>query len=127
MRLKSLAMKWRGAARAPEGFVPGKYGIPEPGREFGKAGEELYPQMIWLVPGVAFDGKCRRLGRGKGVYDRLLGGGKGFSIGVFYERQKCAEIPSEPHDRELDAIVTEERIYRNSKAMEQNKLLNFQQ
>jgi 5-formyltetrahydrofolate cyclo-ligase len=47
------------------------------------------------------------LGRGKGVYDRLLSGGCGLSIGVFYECQKCESLPVEGHDLGLDMIATE--------------------
>ena len=61
---------------------------------------------LWLVPGVAFDASCRRLGRGKGVYDRLLTAPR-YGVGVFYECQRCAEVPSEGHDRILDLVVTE--------------------
>jgi 5-formyltetrahydrofolate cyclo-ligase len=69
---------------------------------------------VWIVPGVAFDSECRRLGRGKGVYDRLLERVKGFSIGVFYEAQKCGAAPSAEHDRRLDAVVTEETVRRRT-------------
>ena len=89
----------------------GKYGLEEPKKELPCATVQEYESMLYLVPGVAFDTMCRRLGRGKGFYDRLLSNAK-FSMGIFYECQRFeGEIPSEPHDINLDIIVTEKQIY----------------
>lgn len=89
----------------------GKYGIAEPKAELRSASDQEYGCMLYLVPGVAFDSRCQRLGRGKGFYDRLLQNAE-FSMGIFYECQRFeGEIPSEPHDIKLDMIVTEKQIY----------------
>jgi len=93
-----------------EGIREGLYGLKEPD---GKAPEVSVNELrtaIWLVPGVAFDEKGGRLGRGKGVYDRLLSGGCGLAIGIFYEFQKCDSLPTEGHDFALDMIVTEREV-----------------
>lgn len=84
----------------------GPWGIPEPAADAPEVSERDLDSALWLVPGVAFDGNGRRLGRGKGVYDRLLTGPR-YGVGVFYECQRCAEIPFEEHDRSLDLVVTE--------------------
>lgn len=60
-----------------------------------------------IVPGVAYDRKGRRLGRGKGFYDRFLQSTNATKIGVGYEFQLLDEIPSEPHDIGMDIIITE--------------------
>ena len=67
------------------------------------------PQDIELVvvPAVAFDRKGRRLGRGKGFYDRFLQSTKATKVGVGYEFQLMEELPSEPHDVGMDIIVTQ--------------------
>ena len=65
-----------------------------------------------LIPGVAFDENCGRLGRGKGVYDRLLESSRGFRAGIFYQCQKTVDLPMEDHDCVLDLIVTEEQVIR---------------
>ena len=59
-----------------------------------------------LVPGVAFDLQGRRLGRGKGYYDQLLGVWRGAACGVAFDEQMVDEIPLESHDVRLDYILT---------------------
>lgn len=82
----------------------GSFHIEEP------KGDDIHPvdeiELI-IVPGVAFDRKGRRLGRGKGFYDRLLATTKATKIGVGYEFQIVDEIPSEDHDVPMDMIFTE--------------------
>lgn len=60
-----------------------------------------------IVPAVAYDRKGRRLGRGKGFYDRFLKTTKATKIGVGYEFQLFDEIPSEPHDVGMDMVITQ--------------------
>lgn len=83
----------------------GSFHIEEP------KGDDLQPveeiEMI-VVPGVAFDRKGHRLGRGKGFYDRLLKEAKATKIGVGYEFQLVDEIPTEEHDVAMDIVITEE-------------------
>ncbi len=94
-------------------LIVGKYGISEPKCELEKASQSELESMLFLVPGVAFDPQCQRLGRGKGFYDRLLLTKK-FSVGVFFECQKTEQIPVEAHDIALDMVITEKNIYKNS-------------
>ena len=91
-------------------LVPGKYGLMEPGQLLPAATAGQINEMLWLVPGVAFDSTGARLGRGKGIYDRLLGNSNGLSIGIFYECQKSDKVPAGEHDQNLDMIVTEKMI-----------------
>jgi len=90
----------------------GHYDIMEPVDTCPALSKDLYNKLLWLVPGVAFDEKCGRLGRGKGVYDRLIESYDGISIGIFYECQKTAAVPMAEHDRKLDLIVSEKGVYR---------------
>lgn len=60
-----------------------------------------------IVPGVAYDRKGNRLGRGKGFYDRLLSDIDATKIGVGYEFQLFDEIPAESHDVKMDAVITQ--------------------
>ena len=60
-----------------------------------------------VVPAVAYDRKGRRLGRGKGFYDRFLKSTRATKVGVGYEFQLFDELPTEPHDVGMDMVVTQ--------------------
>jgi len=90
----------------------GAFGIPEPGEESRPLPCGDYENMVWLVPGVAFDRTGGRLGRGKAVYDRLLGMKPRLTIGVLYECQLCESVPCECHDVKMDMLVTEKGVIR---------------
>jgi len=67
---------------------------------------------IMLVPLSAFDSHGHRIGYGAGHYDRAIDRirQKGLSpklIGIAFDCQEVAEVPAEPHDISLDAILTE--------------------
>ncbi len=96
--------------------VPGAFGILEPRPELPPAAPSALAssQIPWLVPGVAFDEAGARLGRGKGVYDRLLAGAGGFRIGLAFEWQVVPNLPSAGHDIRMDALITEQRVRRFS-------------
>jgi 5-formyltetrahydrofolate cyclo-ligase len=64
---------------------------------------------IILVPGIAFDLTGRRLGRGKGHYDRLLAEVSGHKCGVCFDAQVVPSVPEEPHDIRLNSILTPTR------------------
>jgi 5-formyltetrahydrofolate cyclo-ligase len=88
-------------------LVPGKFQIREPAAscpELPLAGFELV-----LVPGVAFDLRGRRLGRGRGFYDRLLAEIRGLKCGVAFDEQVVAEVPAADHDARMNVILTPTR------------------
>ena len=60
-----------------------------------------------VVPAVAYDKSGRRLGRGKGFYDRFLKTTKATKVGIGYEFQLLEELPSEPHDIGMDIVITQ--------------------
>ncbi len=86
---------------------PGHFGILEPPPEAPRA--ELIRLDFWLVPGVAFDRGGRRLGRGKGYYDRLLAGVRAHKCGVAFDWQIVERVPAEPHDVCVDSLLTPTR------------------
>lgn len=71
---------------------------------------------IVLVPLVGFDDHGHRLGMGGGFYDRHFAFKrraptlKPKLIGVAFACQKISAIDAQPHDIQLDAIVTEQRL-----------------
>lgn len=90
----------------------GSFHIEEP------TGDDLVdPSIIELIiaPGVAFDTKGNRLGRGKGYYDRLLATTNATKIGVAYHFQMVDDIPAEPHDVPMDIVITDRAVYVTSK------------
>lgn len=84
----------------------GPHGILEP------VGEVLEGKLdVILIPGVAFDLKGQRLGRGKGHYDRFLAHQKGvLRVGLAYEFQIFDELPKESYDKGVDMIITDQKI-----------------
>ncbi len=60
-----------------------------------------------LVPGLGFDRRLRRLGRGRGFYDRFLKGSLILKVGVSFAEQLVEELPHESHDVDLDALITD--------------------
>ena len=95
-------------------LTEGKWKMPEPPPEAPAVADSILEHAVWLVPGVAFDPNCRRLGRGKGIYDRFLAPVKGCTVGISYDCQITAVLPLEPHDRPLDVVVTESTLYRRN-------------
>ena len=59
-----------------------------------------------VVPGVAFDFKKNRLGRGKGYYDRFFKKKKTIRIGVGFDFQLINSVPTNRRDKRLDMIIT---------------------
>lgn len=60
-----------------------------------------------VIPGVSFDAQGNRLGRGKGYYDKLLPLLPSYNIGICYDFQVSEKIPTEPFDRIMDEVWTE--------------------
>lgn len=90
-------------------LAPGSYDIPEPAEREERAFAGSFDLVV--VPGVAFDEKGGRLGYGKGYYDRALSGVRCPIVALAYDFQVLKEeIPVEPHDVRVSAIVTEKRL-----------------
>ncbi len=86
---------------------PGRYGIGEPRPSCEPVA--LKQLDLILVPGVAFDLHGRRLGRGKGYYDQLLTAVRGTTCGVAFDEQIVRAVPVEPHDSDVNCILTPTR------------------
>lgn len=89
----------------PESMQPGpQFGIPEP---TGEVFTELEKVEMIVVPGVAFDRKNNRMGRGRGFYDRLLKSTpNAVKVGVAFDFQIFDSIPVEIFDVPMDFVVT---------------------
>ena len=87
-------------------LVPGAFGIPVP------PGGTLLADVtatVVVTPAVAFDRVGRRLGRGRGYYDRAFRGVLAGAphVGVAYGFQIVDEVPSDGRDELVDYVVTE--------------------
>lgn len=67
---------------------------------------------VVVVPGIAFTAAGVRLGQGGGWYDRFLSlvGDDCVTIGVCFHEQVVAELPTEPHDVNVDVVVTDHGV-----------------
>lgn len=86
-------------------FERAENGLPEPlvGLIRVRADE-----IDWaLVPGLAFDGKRFRLGRGGGYYDRLIPTLRQDCPrwSLAFDEQWVQEVPIEPHDQPLTGVI----------------------
>lgn len=89
-----------------ESMRPGpQFGIPEP---VGPIFTELEKVEMIVVPGVAFDRRLNRMGRGRGFYDRLLKSTpNAVKVGVAFNFQIFDEIPVEEFDVPMDKLISE--------------------
>ena len=83
-------------------FAVGDFNILEPQNEPYTGDFDLI-----VVPGVAFDRKGNRIGRGKGYYDRFLSQHLEVKrIGICFDFQLVEEVPAEPFDISMDEVIT---------------------
>lgn len=88
----------------PECLVAGEqFGIGEP---TGPVWDNLESVELIVVPGVAFDRRNNRMGRGRGFYDRMLKSTpNAIKIGIAYRFQVLDEIPVEAFDVPMDLVI----------------------
>ena len=73
--------------------------------------QNTIPNII-ITPLIACDLNGNRIGSGKGMYDKYINNmkSKALCIGLCYDFQLLNEIPTEPHDKPLDLILTDKRF-----------------
>lgn len=104
------------AYEGPGRLLPAARGLLEPD------GERLGPEAVLsaeavLLPGLAVDGRGVRLGRGGGSYDRVLAriaaaGTDPALVVLLYVNEVVAQVPAEPHDHPVHAVVTPQGVRR---------------
>ncbi|MFM2171416.1 MAG: hypothetical protein RI957_1645 [Verrucomicrobiota bacterium] len=108
-RVDALEMTFHPISDPAEDLAIGRWNLHEP-----KAASRLVQREeidVMLCPGVAFDVMGRRLGKGKGFYDRYLSGACGsrpYRIGVTFASYLFDNIPAEQHDVLMNCIITEQ-------------------
>lgn len=97
---------WRPGMR----LAKGRLGEPVPPPDADYFADDVVPSVL-LVPLLAFDRRGFRLGYGGGYYDATIAAlrtrGAVLAIGLAYAAQEIDAVPNEPHDQQLDWIVTE--------------------
>lgn len=102
-----------------EQLVLGRYDLPEP-----PVGVPAVPDnhSICLVPGFSFDRSGARVGYGGGFYDRFLPDFPGVSVGLCYAPLLAnTPLPSEPHDCDVDFVVSDREIWKTTTNSDGNR------
>lgn len=105
-------------------LVGGAFGVSEPAERAPVV--DLAEADLILVPGVAFDRRGGRLGRGAGYYDRALAGiglqaapraaadrgaGAPRTMGIAFDFQLVDRVPMDEEDVRMEAVVTPETLH----------------
>ncbi len=106
---RGLPLRFR-PFRCGDPLEPGLHGTLHPVATH----HDVIPEVA-LVPLLAFDRKGFRLGYGGGYYDRTLAewralGHRVKTIGLGFAVQEVPNVPVDPHDQRLDAILTETEL-----------------
>jgi len=98
--------------RPEDPLIEGRFKVMEPAAD----APSVSPRIL-LVPLLAFDRNCRRLGYGKGHYDRTLKKLQETdpavrAIGIAFAAQEVDEVPTGAFDQTLDRVITERAVHR---------------
>jgi len=106
---RELELHWHERDRD---LCTGAYGLREPCEDAPVAPPEAID--VLLVPGVAYDADCQRLGLGAGYYDTLLKRlpRNTVTIGIAFDEQVVPRVPCGQFDRPVDMLVTPTRVIR---------------
>lgn len=85
---------------SPNILISSTFGIPEP----LETAPVVVPDFI-VVPGLAFTKEGKRLGRGKGHYDKYLSIHSPNTISLAFSWQLLEDLPTEPHDVNIQTIL----------------------
>ena len=87
-------------------LAPGAFGVLEPTGALRPV--PVTRLDLVLVPGIAFDRRGHRLGRGEGYFDRFLARvPKAIpTIGICYDFQLVDRLPTDPHDQAVRTVIS---------------------
>lgn len=100
----------------------GEYGITVPKFNQDKLDLNSIPdKTLIIIPGLAFDERGNRLGKGKGYYDKFLAELLSTSekekilgiVGYCYDFQIIDKVITEPNDIPVDYIISDKRIVKS--------------
>lgn len=113
-RIQGGELSFRAVRSLESETTPGQFGILEPHVSLPvlDAARTVGPILV-LTPGVAFDGRGARLGRGRGYYDRFLRGlraaapGRVIALALAFSTQIVDHVPTDTRDERVDLVLTE--------------------
>ena len=127
-----VMLRLEGLAQA-EGLPRTKWGIPEPNADVAATMADVTGSSeltLLLVPGVAFDARCGRVGHGRGYYDAFISRQRGLErpagaevlvVGLALAPQIVDAVPMGEDDERLDMVVTPDGVLAYTSAADQAK------
>ena len=99
-------------------YIVNQYGIHEPAPSWPIFDICCFPShsVLILTPGLAFDRTKKRLGRGKGFYDRFLRRTRSCHplnmtvIGLCFSEQLLNTVPMNDDDQAVNVVITEDEM-----------------
>ncbi|HYX36697.1 MAG TPA: 5-formyltetrahydrofolate cyclo-ligase [Oligoflexus sp.] len=91
-------------------FVTNRFGLEEPEPHPAHQLLTFSPKTLLIIPALAYDHRCFRLGYGGGFFDRFLAHHKVTTLGVCFEAFLVNELPTEPHDHPVQSVSTDSRF-----------------
>lgn len=104
-RMEGDGLRFHLAKHPVTDLSTGAFGVREPSPALPKV--EIAEIDVFFCPGLAFDARGGRLGRGKGFYDRMLATARpdALKIGVCHISQRVDDSFAEPHDIAMDEVI----------------------
>lgn len=105
-RVRGDDLDFHHVANPDTGLQPGVLGILEPSAELPLVAVEEID--AFFCPGLAFDRRGGRLGRGRGYYDRLLAKARpdARKAGICFPWQIVPDTFPEAHDIQMDEVIS---------------------
>ncbi len=95
-------------------FETNRFGLEEPPIDPSQELRDVSPRTLLIIPGVAYDLQCFRLGYGGGFFDRFLAQSQLTTLGVCFETFLIDALPHEAHDQPVQTVITEKRALTRS-------------
>ena len=93
--------------RGLDDLMVGSFGIMEP--DVRKCSRILdFRNSVLVVPGLGFSPDGKRIGYGRGYYDRFISHYNGKVVGMCYHQQVKMNIPVEETDENINVLITEQ-------------------
>lgn len=113
-RIEAGVISFRLIGSDPAALPRDRWGIPIPDPSWPEARLSGGAEVLVVTPGLAFDRRGNRLGRGGGYYDGFLratrAGSALTALGVCLSVQLVEDAPHDARDQKVDGIVTEEEL-----------------